>query len=47
MPFGLLAPSGPSAAYQLRADVTPALGSDPTRLISPWEFVLSEGLQLR
>ncbi len=47
VPFGLLAPSGPAAAFQLRAEVTPALGSDPTRLISPWEFVLSEGLRLR
>ncbi len=47
VPFGLIAPAGPRSAFQLRADVTPALGSDPTRLISPWEFVLSEGLLLR
>lgn len=47
VPFAMLAPSGPRSAFQLRADVTPALGSDPTRLISPWEFALSEGLPLR
>lgn len=45
--YGVLAPSGPRSAYQLRGDVVPALGSDPTRLIGPWSFVLSQGLPLR
>lgn len=47
VPFGLIAPSSGSSAFELRGDVLPALGSDPARLTSTWTFALSEGLALR
>jgi hypothetical protein len=46
VPFAVAAPSGPRAAFQLRGDVTPALGADATRLTSAWTFALSEDLAL-
>lgn len=47
VPFALVAPWGDDDAFQLRGDVTPALGNDPARLTSAWTFALSEGLPLR
>ncbi|MEH3054523.1 MAG: hypothetical protein PGN13_11045 [Patulibacter minatonensis] len=46
-PFSFIAPSGPNTAFQIRGDTTPALGSDPARLLSPWTFTLPEELPLR
>jgi hypothetical protein len=43
-PFAAVAPSGGASAFQLRGDVTPELGSDPSRLRVAWTFALSEEL---
>ncbi len=43
-PFAVVAPTDDASAFQLRGDVAPSLGSDPTRLTSTWSFVLSEHL---